>query len=179
MQPSDNKSLGTETMNMWQQVNTKAGRSVFLLVGILSAVIAFSPPALASSKEVAQSDHRILLPIPFQDRDHLLHVMRNNLANLGRMIDAMSEDDFEAARAIADKMSFNKKKGKGLAQRGNPEFTAMGVHFHALDTLAIKNAAEQKDRKGTLRAMSKMASSCVACHETFRVTEWPDNKVYT
>jgi len=124
------------------------------------------------------SNSRILLTIPYSDRENLLHVMRNNLENLGKMIDAMSSDDFEAVQKIADSMSFNKKKGKGLARRGNNAFTAMGVQFHAEDTIAVMKAAKDKDRKETLIAMSKMVNTCVACHSTFRVMEWPDDKEY-
>jgi len=151
-----------------------------MFASVLVAVSALSQPALAGSgKKVLKSNKRTLLTIPYQDREDLLRVMRNNLANLGRLIDAMSKDDFKAVETIANGMSFNKKKGKGLARRGNPAFTARGIQFHALDTLAVKKAAAARDRKGTLRAMSRMVSSCVGCHATFRVMEWPDNKTYT
>jgi len=151
-----------------------------LLASVLGAVSAFSQPVLAETgKKALKPGNRTLLKIPYQDREHLLHVMRNNLANLGRLIDAMSKDDFKTVEAIANEMSLNKKKARGLSRRGNPAFTAMGIRFHGLDTLAVKKAAEARDRKGTLRAISSMVSTCVACHATFRVMEWPDNKPYT
>ncbi len=125
-----------------------------------------------------KSDNRILLKIPYEDREDLTRTMRSNLKYLGKMIDAMSNDDFKSVQEIAEQMSFNKKKGKGLSRRGNPAFTAMGVQFHAVDTIAVMKAAETKERKATLHAMSKMVDTCVACHSTFRVMEWPDNKIY-
>lgn len=124
------------------------------------------------------SKNRVLLTIPYQDRENLLRVMRNNLKSLGEMIEAMSIDDFSTVQEISEKMSFNKKKGKGLARRGNKAFTAMGVQFHAVDTISVMNAAQRKDRKATLQAMSKMVNTCITCHSTFRVMEWPDDKVY-
>lgn len=146
---------------------------------VLGAVSMLSQPVLAESgKKVHKTDNRTLLKIPYQDREDLMRVMRNNLASLGGLINAMAEDDFKTAEKIANKMTFNKKKGKGLARRGNPAFTAMGVQFHGLDALAVKKAAEAKDRKATLHAMSKMVSSCVSCHDTFKVMEWPNNKTY-
>ncbi|MDQ6960239.1 MAG: hypothetical protein Q9M27_04350 [Mariprofundaceae bacterium] len=161
-------------------MNNRNRRFSLLLVSVLGTVSVLSQPVLAGSgKKALNPDKRTLLTIPYQDREDLLHVMRNNLTNIGRLIDAMSENDFEAVETIANEMSFNKKKGKGLARRGNPAFTAMGVQFHGLDTLAVKKAAEARDRKGTLRAMSRMVSTCVGCHATFRVMEWPDNKAYT
>jgi len=160
-------------------MNNMNRRFSLVLAGVLGAVNILSQPVLAESgTKVHKPDNRTLLTIPYQDRENLLHVMRGNITKLGEMIDAMADDDFKRVAKIANKMSFNKKKGKGLARRGNPAFIAMGVHFHGLDTLAVKKAAETKDRKATLHAMSKMVSSCVACHATYRVMEWPDNKTY-
>ncbi len=133
----------------------------------------------------AQADHvpgsqgkRILLKIPYQDREDLLQVMRNNLKNLNKMIAALADDDFKTVEETANAMSFNKKKGKGLARRGNAAFIAMGVKFHAEDTVAVGKAAARRDRKATLRAISHMINTCVSCHSTFRVMEWPTDKVY-
>ncbi len=132
-----------------------------------------------SDKEINNtSTKRILLKIPYEDREDLMRVMRINLKNLGKMIDAMATNDFKSVKTIAENMSFNKKKGKGLSRRGNSAFTAMGVQFHAVDTVAVIKAAKKNDRKETLHAMSQMVNSCVACHSTFKVMEWPDNKIY-
>jgi len=161
-------------------MNNKNKRFSLLLASVMVAISPLSQPVLAESgKKVLKADKRTLLTIPYQGREHLLHVMRNNLANMGRLIDAMSEDDFKTVETIANEMSLNEKKAKGLSRRGNPAFAAMGVQFHGLDALAVKKAAKSKDRKGTLLAMSRMVSTCVACHATFRVMEWPDNKTYT
>ena len=150
-----------------------------ICAGALSIAAVVSQPVLAASGEkVQRPETRTLLTIPYEDRENLLRVMRKNIANLGQMIDAMADDDYKTVETIADKMSFNKKKGKGLARRGSPAFTAMGVQFHAIDAVAVKQAAKSKNRKATLHAMSNMVSTCVACHATFRVMEWPGNKVY-
>ena len=138
-------------------------------------------PAHAQSDNVMnknKSSNRTLLEIPYEDREDLMRVMRANLKSLGEMISAMAKDDFKSVQEISEKMSFNKKKGKGLSRRGNPAFTAMGVQFHAVDAIEVTKAAENKDRKATLRAMSNMVNSCVACHSTFKVMEWPENKSY-
>jgi len=158
----------------------------YIRLFLLVAISALSQPALAESgkkmpqaaKNAPHVNKRTLLTVPYEDREHLLHVMRNNLVNLGRLIDAMAEDDFKAVEKIADKMSLSEKKARGLARRGNPAFTSMGLQFHGLKAPAVKKAAEAKDRKATLRAMSRMVKTCVACHATFRVMEWPDNKFY-
>ncbi len=136
-------------------------------------------PTYAQNHESEDTaNNRVLLKIPYEDRDDLLHVMRNNLNNLGKMIEAMANNDYASVQEIAEKMSFNKKKGKGLAHRGNKAFTAMGLQFHAVDTIAVMKAAQKKNSKTTLQSMAKMVNTCVACHSTFRVTEWPADKAY-
>ena len=155
-------------------MNKKYFIITFLLSCIMFQVHAQSDKGMKEKKP----NNRILLKIPYEDREDLMRVMQSNLKKLGEMIDAMAGNDFNSVHKIAEKMSFNKKKGKGLSRRGNPAFTAMGVQFHAVDTIAVMKAAETKDRKATLHAMSKMVSTCVACHSTFRVMEWPNNKHY-
>ncbi len=145
---------------------------------ILLLIIAAVPAYAQLDKEAGANDSRILLKIPYEDREGLLNVMRNNLKNLNEMINAMADDDFKSVQRIAKNMSFNTKKGKGLSRRGNAAFMAMGVKFHAEDTVAVMKAAEKKDRKATLHAMSNMVNTCVSCHSAFRVMEWPNNKIY-
>lgn len=157
----------------------KNRRFLLVLTSVVGVASILSQPVVAEqARKTQEMDNRTLLTIPYEDREDLLRVMRKNLTSLGEMIDAMAEDDFKTVEKVADKMSFNEKKGQGLARRGNPGFTAMGVQFHAVDAIAIKKAAETKNRNGTLRAMSRMVSSCVACHESFKVIEWPNNKIY-
>ncbi len=154
-------------------------RLSLLFVGMLSAASISLQPALAAPGEKDETPkQRTLLKIPYQDRELLLQVMRNNLANLGRLLDAMSKDDFKTVEKIAGKMSLNLKKAKGLTRRGNPAFTAMGLKFHGAKVIAVKRAAEARDRKRTLSAMANMVTTCVACHATFRVMEWPNDKNY-
>ena len=155
-------------------MNKKTILNAFIL---LSAAFPLYAQSDKGTNDKVSTD-RILLKIPYQDREDIMRVMRANLNNLGNMINAMANDDFKSVQTIAEKMSFNKKKGKGLSRRGNPAFIAMGVQFHAIDTVAVVKAAEKNDRKATLHAMSKMVNSCVACHSTFKVMEWPDNKSY-
>lgn len=152
-------------------------KAIILSAMLLSFIAAF-PISAQSDEGLRNEGGRILLKIPFEDRENLLRVMRNNLSNLNKMIYAVAEDDFKTVQEVAEKMSFNEKKGKGLSSRGNAAFIAMGVKFHAEDTVAVVKAAEKKDRKATLHAISNMMNTCESCHSAFRVMEWPNNKVY-
>jgi cytochrome c556 len=157
------------------------------VVACLSAAVlivvelSYATPGFAESpqKKSPEVDDRVLLKIPFEDREDLLRVMRGNLNQVKQMVGALAEDDFETVEKVANEMTFNKKKGDGLSIRGNAAYTAMGVQFHAIDTVELKDAARAKDSKRVLRALNTTLSTCTSCHATFKLTEWPDNKSYS
>lgn len=132
-------------------------------------------PAFAAG---AEADNRVLLTIPFEDREDILRVMRGNLNQVKQMLGALAENDFATIEKVANEMTFNKKKGDGLAIRGNAAYTAMGVQFHAVRTMELRDAARAKDGKRVVRALSSTLDTCTSCHATFKVTEWPDNRSY-
>jgi cytochrome c556 len=147
--------------------------AIFVILGLSAG---HSGPAAAQGAKPA--DNRTLLTIPFEDREDILGVMRGNLDQVKQMVGALAKDDFETIEKVANEMTFNKKKGDGLAIRGNAAYTAMGVQFHAVSTVELKEAAHAKDSKRVLRALNATLTACTACHATFKVTEWPDNKTY-
>jgi len=132
----------------------------------------------AAAAEAIPTDNRVLLTIPFEDREDLLRVMRGNLNQVKQMLEALAENDFAGVEKVANEMTFNKKKGDGLAIRGNAAYTAMGVQFHAVRTVELRDAARAKDGKRVVRALSSTLDTCTSCHATFKLTEWPDNKTY-
>jgi len=146
-----------------------------LACAAICSVAATALPAFAAG---AEADNRVLLTIPFADREDLLRVMRGNLIQVKQMLEALAENDFAGVEKVANEMTFNKKKGDGLAIRGNAAYTAMGVQFHAVRTMALRDAARAKDGKRVLRELSATLDTCTSCHATFKLTEWPDNKTY-
>lgn len=130
-------------------------------------------------KENGQAgDKRVLLAIPFEDREAMKREMRNNLDQVRRMVVAFAENDFETIAAVADEISLHKKRSQVVVRRGNADFTAMAVQFHGVLAPEIRRAAEAKDPKRVASAMDTALRACVACHERFKLTEWPDNKSY-
>jgi len=142
----------------------------------ISIAAAAALPALAAAG--AEADKRVLLTIPYEDREDILRVMRGNLNQVKQMVGALAEDDFATIEKVANEMTFNKKKGDGLAIRGNAAYAAMGVQFHAVNTVELRDAARAKDGKRVLRALNTTLSTCTSCHATFKVMEWPDNRSY-
>lgn len=123
-------------------------------------------------------DTRTLLTIPFEDREAMMAEMRNNLEQVRRLFVAYVANDFAAMEKIADEISVHKKRAQVVVRRGNPTYTAMAVNFHAGHSMAIREAARSKDSKQVAAAINEALQACVACHATYRLTEWPDNKAY-
>lgn len=148
--------------------------------GLIALGLTYASTGFAETpqKKSPEAD-RVLLKIPFEDREDLLRVMRGNLNQVKQMVGALAEDDFETIEKVANEMTFNKKKGDGLAIRGNAAYTAMGVQFHAVNTVELRDAARAKDGKRVLRALNTTLTTCTSCHATFQVMEWPDNRSYT
>ena len=161
-------------------MGSKTFTACFPLAGLIALGLSYTSTSFAEApqKKLLEADERALLKIPFEDREDILRVMRGNLNQVRQMVGALAEDDFETVEKVANEMTFNKKKGDGLAIRGNAAYTAMGVQFHAINTVELKEAAHAKDGKRILRALNTTLSTCTSCHATFKVTEWPDNKSY-
>jgi limonene-1,2-epoxide hydrolase len=162
-------------------MNSKTFAACMPVAGLIALGLSCTSASFAETpqKKSPETDNRLLLTIPFEDREDILRVMRGNLNQVKQMIGALAEDDFESVEKIANEMTFNKKKGDGLAIRGNAAYTAMGVQFHAVTTMELKEAAHAKDGKRVLRALENTLTACTSCHATFKVTEWPDNKSYS
>jgi protein-S-isoprenylcysteine O-methyltransferase Ste14 len=156
------------------------------LVPSTSAVILFlflSGTLFAASSEPkappADGDKRVLLTIPFEDREDILRTMRGNLDQISRIVTALVRGDFAAIEKVADELAFNKKKAEGLASRGSAAYAAMGVQLHAVLAEDIKKAAQSRDTKRVLEALDATLAQCAtSCHTAFKVMEWPDNKTY-
>lgn len=145
----------------------------FVSVLLLSAL-----PVASFAADAPAQDQRTLLTIPFEDREDILRVMRGNLDQVRQVIEALSRQDYAAIEHIADQLSFDRKKADGLARRGDAGYAAMGVQLHAAGAQALKQAAQTRDSAATLSALGNVLATCVACHGSYRVTEWPDNKTY-
>jgi hypothetical protein len=146
---------------------------LFVSILLLSAL-----PVASFAADAPAKDPRTLLTIPFEDREDILRVMRGNLDQVRQIIEALSRQDYAAIERIADQLSFDRKKADGLARRGNAGYAAMGVQLHAVGAQALKKAAQTHDSTATLSALGNVLATCVACHGSYRVTEWPENKTY-
>lgn len=152
------------------------------LVAVALAVAA-AGPSLASAEPSASEtveDPRQLLPVPFETRQKMLKSMRrNNLGNLGEMLEALARDDLEAVARIAESMTYTPEKRQASRRRGSKAFAAMAARFHGERMPAIRKAAETGNRQAVLKRMGEAVQSCNNCHASFRLVEWPEDRSYS
>ncbi len=153
---------------------------VFALTGAIAGGSTYLPAVAADAPATTASktDKRTLLTIPYEDREGMKREMRNNLDQVRRLVAALVNEDFEAIQVVANEISLHKKRSQVVVRRGNADFTAMAVHFHGVLAPEIGRAAQTKDVKRVAQAIDTALHACVACHETFTLTEWPNNRTY-
>ena len=121
-------------------------------------------------------ESRILLKLPYENREEILKSMRNNNFIMEQILLALSKKDFKKVEKLASLWLLNTKKAEKLPFRSDPNFIALAVDMHTTGTVEIIKAARKKDMSETLRSLSNFYNRCNSCHETYRVVEWPDKK---
>jgi hypothetical protein len=121
-------------------------------------------------------DNRILLKLPYKNREQLLKGMRNNIFLTEKILLALSNNDFKKVEKIASTWLLDPKNSKNLTYRNDPNFIALAVDFHTNGAVEIIKAARTKNMSKTLESLSNFYNRCNICHETYRVTEWPETK---
>lgn len=154
------------------------GKRFFVLAGVLAAGLLPGAGIAAQPPVKATKDPRILLTIPYEDREQMMAEMRTNLEQVRRLFVAYVESDFAAMEKIADEISIHKRRAQVVVRRGNQAYTDMAVNFHGGNSMEIREAAKSRDLNKVAVAVNTALQACVACHATWRLTEWPDNKTY-
>jgi hypothetical protein len=119
------------------------------------------------------NDNRELVKIPFKSREEILSNMRTYLKSLEKMIYYLGVEDFQSFIVEAKKFEINQKGIEKLKSRGNVKFATDALVFHSTSVSDLIKLAEKKDLKKTLLALSKFTNKCNACHDQFKLTEWP------
>ena len=125
--------------------------------------------ALTSPRLPAGEDPRLPLPLLPRMAQHQLEKMRDHLATIQEIMDALSQSDFVAVARASARIGYNEQMEQ-MCERmgvGAPGFNEMGLAFHrTADT--IDAAARQKDTAATLKAVAATLHTCVACHSAYR-----------
>jgi hypothetical protein len=159
----------------------------------LAACVALSLPSLAlpqahqpgshthamsghARQAAAPGDKRQLVEFPQQLRSHTLTNMRDHLAALGEMQDALAQGQFDRAADVAEQrlgMSSLRTHGAHEVARYMPQGmqdagTAMHRSASQFATIA-KDASVTGDLRPALAALARVNQTCVACHAGYRL----------
>ena len=125
--------------------------------------------ALTSPRSPVGEDTRLPLPLLPRMAEHQLAKMRDHLATIQEIMDALAQGDLAAVARASARIGYNEQMGQ-MCERmgaGAPGFNEMGLTFHrTADTIGI--AARQNDAAATFKAVAATLQTCVACHSAYR-----------
>jgi hypothetical protein len=124
----------------------------------------------------AAGDARVAVRFPEPLRSHTLANMRDHLATLQRIQQAMAEARFEAAAELAESRlgltSLTLHGAHDVARFMPQGMQDLGTGMHrAASRFAIEatNAAATGDLRKPLATLAEVTSQCVACHAAYRL----------
>ena len=142
----------------------------------MAAAVLASACAAPAHHEAAAPDTRIAVDFPAAMGDHTLANMRDHLATLGRIQEALALARYdEAARLAESRLGLTSLEAHGAHEvaRYMPEgMQAAGTAMHRAASrfaIAATDAGATGDVRPALAALSEVTASCVACHAGYRL----------
>jgi cytochrome c556 len=139
----------------------------------LAAVLAL---ALLGSPVYAQPDTRQLVELPEMMQQHMLGNMRDHLATLNAVHEALASADFDKAAELAETrlgMSSLSRHGASHMAPFMPEkMRKIGTQMHhkaSQFAIISRESAVTQDLRRPLAALSQITSQCIACHTAYRI----------
>ncbi|HEX2531606.1 MAG TPA: hypothetical protein VHK70_09075 [Burkholderiaceae bacterium] len=136
-------------------------------------------PAVSSNRSVPSAmtaDTRTAVKFPAPLKAHTLASMRDHLHALLEINEALADQDFEKASQIAEwRLGMSSLEAHGAHESGKympkgMQDTGMDLHRNASRfAVSAQEAAATGDLAATLKALSKVQQSCVACHAAYRL----------
>lgn len=130
----------------------------------------------ATAPPQALADQRLLVKFPDQMRDHTLANMRDHLATLSGIQEALATGHFDRASELAENrlgMSSLTLHGAHDVARFMPEgMQAAGTAMHhsaSRFALAASEASATGDLRPALAELANVSQTCVACHAGYRL----------
>lgn len=151
-----------------------AGRLIVALLFVVLVLLVLLARANNSTssppQQFAPPDQREAVVLNPVQADYVLGEMRSLLASVRDLQSGMASDDWAAVSVAAQAQG--KGRGKqspdGLHERQPPGFrqmnSSMRQQFDALDQAAAKG-----DRNAANAALGQALSTCVACHDSYRI----------
>jgi len=150
--------------------------STAIITTLVLTLLSTTAGAQEQNKESTQSsseDSRIFVDMPAQARGYMRQDMLDHLIALNEIIGLLASDDLPALAEIAEtrigRSSMGKYRGTGMGPgRFMPlEMRNIGWSMHdAATELAV--LAKKGDKAATVKALQKLTTSCVVCHNSYR-----------
>ena len=151
----------------------KLCKYTWLLVAILSAIVAVFTYKFTIGEVKPSDDGRLAVQLSKDERNALLLEMRTWLQNSQGILAAVSTNDFATVAKIA--------KASGMAAEADVpgalfrkiplEMKKLGFDTRQkFDEIAI-DAESLKDSQHTIKQISAAMNNCVACHTTYRFVD--------
>ncbi len=121
------------------------------------------------------SDMRQLVELPDMMREHMLGNMRDHLAAITEIQDALAAGAFDRAADLAETRigmsSLEAHHASHMAPYMPKQMQDIGAQMHRAASqfaLVAKETAVDGNLKRAVRALAKITRQCVACHSAYR-----------
>ena len=149
----------------------------FIIAGALAALAAASCAAPSSHEHAAaQADTRVAVHFPDELRRHTLANMRDHLATMQQIEEALARGEYDRAAEISEHRlglsSLALHGAHDVAQYMPPAMQDIGTGMHKAASrfsIAASNAGASGDVRSALEALSGVTAQCVACHAAYRL----------
>jgi cytochrome c556 len=150
-------------------------RPPLILTVLVLAACAGGEPATHSGHVAALADTREVVEFPPALRTHTLANMRDHLATVQQLQDALARADYERAAALAEeRLGLSSLEAHGahdVAPYMPQGMQELGTDMHkAASRFAIEasDAGATGDAKPAIAALAQLTAQCVACHAAYR-----------
>ena len=148
----------------------------FVVASTLAALAAVSCATPSTHEHAAATDTRVPVRFPDELRRHTLANMRDHLATLQQIEQALGRGEFDRASEISERRlglsSLELHGAHDVAQYMPPAMQDIGTGMHKAASrfsIAAANAGASGSVRNALEALSAVTAQCVACHAAYRL----------
>lgn len=162
-------------------VNSHLAAALLCTLGLLACAEpphGHAPGTHQSVAAAAPPDTRAPVRFPEPLRSHTLANMRDHLAALGEMQDALAKGKYDRAAEVAEQRlgmsSLGLHGAHDVARFMPPAMQEAGTAMHRAASrfaTAAKDASATGDLKSLFAALAQLNQTCVACHAGFRLED--------
>ncbi len=157
----------------------KTKHLAILSIVLWVATIAFGSYYFVFGKVKISPDKRIEIQLTPQERNLVLKEMRTLLVEFQKILDKLARDDIKGIAENLSNMGMKMAADDSEVLLGKLPlaFKSMGLGLHRrMDELAVQVKSGKMGKKQLIKALSSAVSTCVSCHEAYRISLEPTIK---